>query len=371
LSGLCERLVAGGVPLYRVSVFVRTLHPSVMGRRFTWVEGKEVETTEAPYQLLDDDLFLLSPVVRVFRSGEALRRRLADPDCPMDFSILPDFLAEGVTDYVAFPLLFTNGEVHVATWTTRAPGGFDEEQMKGLEAVVAPLARLAEIYALRRTAQTFLNTYVGRNTGERILNGQIRRGDTLSIAAAIWLSDMRGFTALSDRVPPETMIKLLNHYFDAQVPAILRHGGEVLKFMGDGLLAIFPVAPDDPDGAAACAAALAAGRAARDEVAALGGDHPIEGVDHVRFGLALHIGDVLYGNVGGETRLDFTCIGPAVNLAARIEKLAGELGRTLLASTEFAARCPGALEPVGRFTVRGIDAPQRVFGLAEEAEREA
>jgi adenylate cyclase len=357
------------VKLWRVSVFVRTLHPNILGRRFTWLPGQGVEASEAPYELADDDVFLLSPVVRVYRTGEMLRRRLADPDCAMDFSILADFRVDGVTDYVAHPLRFLNGEVHVVTWTTRAPGGFDAREMKALEAVVAPLARLAEIYALRRTAQTLLNTYVGRNTGERILSGQIRRGDTLSIAAAIWLSDMRGFTALSDRLPPEAMIRLLNRYFDAQVPAILRHGGEVLKFMGDGLLAIFPVAEGDADGAAACAVALAAAREARDAVAALGAAGASDGVERVRFGLALHIGDVLYGNVGGETRLDFTCIGPAVNLAARLETLAGELGRTLLASTEFARRCPGALAPVGSFTVRGIGAPQRVFGLTEEAER--
>jgi adenylate cyclase len=372
LQQLCERISACGIPLWRVAVFVRTLHPHIIGRSFTWFPDKGVATGEAPYQIMDDDAFRLSPVVRVYHTGAPLRRRIADRDCPMDFSILADFRAEGVTDYLASPLLFTNGEIHVATWTTRAPGGFDDRQIRGLETVVAPLARIAEIYALRRTAQTLLNTYVGPHTGERILKGQIRRGDTEAIKAAIWLSDMRGFTALADRLPPATLMRLLNRYFDAQVPVIARHGGEVLKFIGDGLLAIFPVEPGDDRGARACAAALEAARAARQEIAALGqGGDPIEGVERVRFGLALHVGEVLYGNVGGETRLDFTCIGPAVNLAARLEKLAGELGRTLLASTEFAERCPGALVPVGRFTVRGIDSVQRVFGLAEEAERGA
>ena len=372
LQQLCERICACGIPLWRTAVFVRTLHPHIMGRSFTWFPDKGVATGQAPYQIMDEDAFRLSPVVRVYQTGMPLRRRLADPDCPMDFSILEGFRAEGVTDYLASPLRFTNGEIHVATWTTRAPNGFGEAQMKGLEAVVAPLARLAEIYALRRTAQTLLDTYVGPHTGERILKGQIRRGDTEAIQAAIWLSDMRGFTALSDRLPPASLVRLLNQYFGAQVPVIARHGGEVLKFIGDGLLAIFPVEPGDDRGTRACAAALEAAKAARQEISALGqaGD-AIEGVDRVRFGLALHIGEVLYGNVGGETRLDFTCIGPTVNLAARLEKLAGELGRTVLASTEFAERCSGALVPVGRFTVRGIDTVQRVFGLAEEAERGA
>ncbi len=367
---MCERLTACGIPLWRSSVFVRTLHPQVMGRRFTWEPGKEVDAGEAPYQLLDADIFRLSTVVRVFETGAPVRRRICDPDCPMDFTVLADFRAEGATDYLAVPLLFTNGEVHVASWTTRAPGGFDDDQVKGLEEVSAPLARVAEIYALRRTARNLLDTYVGAHTGDLILKGQIRRGDTEAIDAAIWLSDMRGFTALSDRIAPASMVRLLNRYFDAQVSAIEKHGGEVLKFIGDGLLAIFPVAAGDDRGVRACAAALAAAQEARTAIAALGaGEEPIEGVDHVRFGLALHIGEVLYGNVGGATRLDFTCIGPAVNLAARIEKLAGELGRTVLASTEFAERCPGALAAVGRFSVRGIDASQRVFGLAEEADR--
>ncbi len=273
---------------------------------------------------------------------------------------------DGVTDYIASPLRFTNGEIHAVTWTTRRAGGFTDEHAGALARVVPGLARLAEIYALRRTARNLLDTYVGAHAGERILRGQIRRGDTETIHAAIWLSDMRGFTALADRLDPAGLTHLLNRFFDAQVPAIARHGGQVLKFIGDGLLAIFPVAAGDTDGAAACAAALDAAREARTGIAALEGAGAAPGVERVRFGLALHIGAVLYGNIGGAERLDFTCIGPAVNLAARIEKLAGELGRTLLASAEFAARCP-ALVPVGRFSIRGLEAAQRVFGLAEEA----
>lgn len=363
LGQLCERLAACGLPLWRVAVFVRTLHPHIMGRRFMWRPDAPVEVASAPYETLESDEYRKSPVVRVYETGLPLRRRLADSDCPMDFAILRDFIADGVTDYLASPLHFTNGEIHVATWTTRAPGGFTDRQIAGLEAVVAPLARIAEIFALRRVGGTLLDTYVGRHAGARILAGQIRRGDTEAIHAAIWLSDMRGFTALADRLAPQLLIGLLNRYFDAQVPAILERGGEVLKFMGDGLLAIFPIAPDDPDGSAACAAALAAARDARARIAALG---KTEDANGVRFGLALHLGELLYGNIGGESRLDFTCIGPAVNLAARLEKLAGELGRAILASGDFAQCCPGELVPVGEFALRGFEAAQRVYGLADE-----
>ena len=367
LEQLCLRIEAFGIPIWRVSVFVRTLHPNIMGRRFSWQPGKKVDVGSAGFQILDTEVFLASPVVRVYDTNDVVRRRLCAPDCPMDFPILQEFVADGVTDYAAAPLRFTNGEIHAVTWTTRAPGGFSDDDMAALHRIGQGLARITEIYALRRTARSLLDTYVGSHAGERILRGRIRRGDTERILAAIWLSDMRGFTALADRLDPAALTELLNRFFDAQVPAIAKHGGEVLKFIGDGLLAIFPVDWSDRDGAFACEAALEAAREARAQITELEDSHAIPGVDRVRFGLALHIGAVLYGNIGGSDRLDFTCIGPAVNLAARIEKLAGELGRTLLASADFAARCP-ALVPVGRFSVRGLDAPQRVFGLVDEAQ---
>ena len=365
LDQLCEQLVASGVPLFRVAVFVRTLHPNLMGRRFLWLAGSGTKVSEGSFAMMQDEDFRASPVAYVYATGAGVRRRLADADCPLDFPILHDLRGEGVTDYLVSPLIFTTGAVHIASWTTRQKGGFDDDHIAGIDAVVAPLARIAEIMGLRRTARTLLDTYVGSHAGERILAGRIRRGDTEVIHAAIWLSDMRGFTTLSDRLAPQALIDLLNRFFDAQVPAIARHGGEVLKFMGDGLLAIFPVTGDDRAGA--CAEALAAACEARDAIASLGGDAAIADVDLVRFGLALHIGEVTYGNIGGEGRLDFTCIGPAVNLAARLEKIAGELGRSIVASRAFAEHCPGAVTPLGRFPVRGLTDAQELFAVADEA----
>ncbi len=203
----------------------------------------------------------------------------------------------------------------------------------------------------------------GTNAGERILAGRIRRGDTEAIHAAIWLSDMRGFTTLADRLPPQTLVDLLNRYFDCQVPPIVEQGGEVLKFMGDGLLAIFPIgAGSDP--ARVCATALKAAHAARANVEALRAA-PGEDFD-VRFGLALHVGDVLYGNIGSGNRLDFTCIGPAVNLAARLESLAGKLGRSIVASQAFTQYCADGLMQIGRFAVAGFAEEQTAFGLRDE-----
>ena len=359
LSQLCERLVACGIPLWRVAVFVNTLHPQIIGRRFVWRPGAEVEIAEGQFGLFDTAEFRENPVARVYATKTAIRRRLADPDCVMDFPILQELRAEGVTDYLASPLLFTDGSVHVVTCTTRQPGGFTDPQIAGLETVITPLARVAEIRAWRRNASTLLDTYVGHDAGERILAGQIRRGDIEEIHAAIWLSDMRGFTALSDRQPPRVLIDLLNRYFDCQVPVILEHGAEVLKFMGDGLLAIFTVAGDEPQ---VCKRALAAARQAQANVAELA----TAAMPGLRFGLALHVGNVLYGNIGSGNRLDFTCIGPAVNFAARIEKLAGELGRGILASGEFATHCRGEFTALGEFTLPGFSAAQEVFGLADE-----
>jgi adenylate cyclase len=357
LAELCERLVAGGIPLWRAAVFVKTLHPDVLGRRFLWQASSGVTTSDALFTLTETDDFRKSPFTTVYATRKPLRRRLADPDCPADFSILQDLRAEGVTDYSAFPLLFTDGTIHVATWSTKEPGGFTAKQFSDLESVIAPLARVAEIRALRRTAANLIDTYVGHQTGERILSGKIRRGHVEAIRAAIWLSDMRGFTASSELLPPQALIDRLNLYFGAQVPAILEHGGEVLKFMGDGLLAIFPIAGD---AGAVCRRALACALAVRARIAELPRD---ERGDAIRFGLALHVGEVMYGNIGGGNRLDFTCIGPAVNLAARLEKVASKLGETVVLSADFAAHCPDEFRRLGEHAVAGFAAPQTVLGL--------
>jgi adenylate cyclase len=363
LTTLYERLLAAGIPLWCATVFVRTLHPQVMGRRFQWRQAGGVEIAEACYQpsdrLKESDGLLSS----MCETGDGFRRRLVNTAACSDSLLLARLHSEGATDYLARPLIFSDRSIHVTTWTTREPGGFTAEQISGIDSIVAPLARVAEIYALRRTASNLLDTYVGHNAGERILSGAIRRGDTRAIEAAIWLSDMRGFTARADRLSPQALIDLLNRYFDCQVPTILARGGEVLKFMGDGLLAIFPTARHGSGLVEACANSVAAAIEVRDNIAAL---NTSLAADTVRFGLALHIGEVLYGNIGSGNRLDFTCIGPAVNLAARIEKLTAKLGRTVLVSSAFTQYCPHPLTPVGEFDLAGFSTVQPVFGLGDE-----
>jgi adenylate cyclase len=360
LAELCERMVACGIPLWRVAVFVATLHPDVMGRRFLWQPESGVTVSSAPHSFAETDDYQKSPIVAVYKTHTVVRRHLADPDCPDDFAVMRELREEGATDYAAFPLLFTDGSLHAATWTTKAPGGFTPEQFSAIESIILPLARVAEIHALRRTAGNLIDTYVGHQTGERIMSGKIRRGYVEAIRAAVWLSDMRGFTALSERSPPQAVIERLNVYFGCQVPAILEHGGEVLKFMGDGLLAIFPI-DGGQDAASVCRRALDCARDFRGRVAALPRQ---EDGDAIRFAVALHAGEVMYGNIGGGNRLDFTCIGPAVNLAARLEKVAAKLGEAVVASAEFAAHYPERFRPLGEHSVAGFTAPQPVFGLA-------
>jgi len=362
LAELCERLTAIGIPLSHVDVFVRTLHPDREGRRFEWTLGREITISLVPFDALAAEPFAEnSPQANI----PPAHLRLHEPGFPLDSPVIRKFLTAGATDILATPLVSTSGEVHSAIWATDRPGGFATCDIADLTSVVAPLARVAEVRALRQTAINLLDTYVGNHAGGRILAGQIRRGHVESINAAIWLSDMRGFTTLSDRIAPRAMIDLLNRYFDCQEPAILRYGGEILKFMGDGLLAMFPI-HGDSDPAQVCSGALAAAREARASVASL--RVPLDGSEtqQIRFGLALHLGQVLYGNIGGKNRLDFTCIGPAVNLAARVEKLASSLGRVILTSTEFAEKCPADLVPLGEFPLRGVAAPQKIFGLPDE-----
>ena len=364
MAECCERMVAAGLPLWRVGVFVRTLHPDIYGRNFIWKPGAEVEVGSVDYKILESPDFHSSPLIIVFQQGLEVRARADDPQSAR-FPIVNELRAEGVTDYIAMPLFFTDGTTHASSWTTKQPGGFTDEQLAALHALITPLSRVIEIINWRRMAASLLDTYVGNRAGEKILGGQIRRGHTATMNAAIWLSDLRGFTALSDRLPAETVVDILNHYFDCQVAAIRGHGGEVLKYMGDGLLAVFPIDEYVGDSQQVCGQVLEAARESRDSVEAL--HYPIgEAVERFRFGVALHVGNVLYGNIGGGNRLDFTCIGPAVNLAARLEKIAGRLGRTVVASEGFAGICRGGWSDLGEFPIAGFSKAERVYGLTDE-----
>jgi adenylate cyclase len=364
MAETCERLVAADLPLWRVAVFVRTLHPDIFGRGFFWRPGAEVVINPLGYETQDSPEYKNSPLAILYDGGREVRYCIDDPETRR-FPFLEDMRSEGVTDYIALPLLFIDGSIHASSWTTKQAGGFGDDELTALRTIVTPLTRIIEIVNLRRTCLSLLDSYVGNRAGERIMGGQIRRGHADTLHAAIWLSDLRGFTALSDRLPAETVVDILNCYFDCQVSAIRSHGGEVLKFMGDGLLAVFPIAGQDGDIRQVCSHVLEAARESRASVEAL--NYPVgEAVERFRFGVALHVGKILYGNIGGGNRLDFTCIGPAVNLAARLEKIAGRLSRTIVASEGFAGICAGGWSELGEFPIAGFAKAERVYGLSDE-----
>jgi len=350
IAGFCERLAAAGVPLDRFALFVRALHPDNIGRSWMWWPNRGVEAGFGTYAEIETPDYALSPFAIVSRTLQPYRARLDGPDEPAA-PALKRLRAEGAIDYLAVPLPFFDGSVQAATYATWRREGFTAAEIAAMVALGPAVTRVSEIYALRRVVANLLDAYVGHRSGERILAGHIRRGDTEAIDAAIWLSDLRDFTAMSDGTPGAEIIARLNRHFDRVVPPIEAAGGEVLKFIGDAVLAIFPVGPGDGV-AAACAAAWRAARAVCDAPPA-DDDHP--------FRIALHAGTVLYGNIGGGKRVDFTAIGPAVNLAARLSALAGELGEDLVASAEFAAHCGAGLRHRGAYALRGINGPQDVY----------
>jgi adenylate cyclase len=348
-------LSAAGIPIARMAVSVTTLHPAILGRAFWWSPNTPVLTRELTHAVQSSAVFQRSPIAYVASRGVAYRKRVGEGTSTFDFEFVQDLQKEGFTDYLALPMKFLNGESHVVTFSTREPGGFTDLHVATFEHILRPLSRLAEIFALRRTAVNLLNTYVGRNTGEKILAGRIFKGDIESLRAVIWFSDLRGFTELSSRSTPKQVIDTLNELFECQVPAIEAHRGEVLKFIGDGLLAIFPVGEADVEQRAQDA--IAAAHAAQEALAKRNADAK----EPIAFGVALHVGDVAYGNVGSTSRLDFTVIGAAVNLSARLEGLTGKLNRPIVISEELARSVKAPLDDLGRFDLKGVGELVRAF----------
>ncbi|MDX6751518.1 adenylate/guanylate cyclase domain-containing protein [Geminicoccaceae bacterium 1502E] len=363
LPRVCELLLADGVPVERGALHLQALHPQFMGARLLWRTGlKQAEMALVGFEIVGEERYLNSPIRALWFGAEGIRQRLDLAETSSGFAIYDELRADGFTDYVALPMVFTDGRRHACTWSTRRPGGFTTAQLIALNDLLPVLAMATEIRLNRRIARTVLETYVGKSAAPRILAGEIRRGSGETVRAAIWNSDIRGFTQLSERWPRDDVISGLNDYFDAMVEPVERHGGEVLKFLGDGVLAIFPL-----DEAAACSRALSGAFEACKAMIGLNERRRGEGRFELEYGIALHMGDVMYGNVGSRRRLDFTVIGPAVNVSARMQQLCRETGRSVLISQPFAMSCGcslEALEPLGAFPIRGVEGPLEVFALA-------
>jgi adenylate cyclase len=391
LDGFCERCVAAGVPIARALVLIDTLHPVYEGRLVRWgydageaplldygrsspvatLGGTRAEAAAQAEQAQAAERWRRSPFYRMLQTGEALLRRRLSEMHDGEFNMLPEFRAAGMTDYVAIINRFAAdgalGEMDCvySSWTTRAPQGFGDDHIVALERIVPFLALAIKSVALTRVAANLVQTYLGRDAGQRVLSGRIMRGVAERIEAAIWFSDLRGFTRITDTAP-EQVIPLLDDYADVVVSTIHEHGGDVLKLIGDGTLAIFTSGGRE----SYCSAALSAAIAAQRGVAALNEERAQDGLPVTDMYLGLHIGEVFYGNVGSRERLDFTVIGPAVNETSRIAAMCRSVEQPVLVSDAFAKVGDNAsrLVSVGRYALRGVGRPQELFTLDARAE---
>ncbi|MHC4447774.1 MAG: adenylate/guanylate cyclase domain-containing protein [Planctomycetota bacterium] len=389
LAGYCQRIYDAGFPMKRAQMGMGTLHPRYGSHTFVWRPGAgAIEHTPRERTVMSRQIYLRSPVHYMRSKGIlALRRRLDSGD-PDEFLLFPELRAEGLTEYAARMVPYdpaqleaiakqaiTPGQPPVASLAldgiffscaTDRPEGFDDGQ---LGQVVQTLPYLALAMKSRLTfdvASTVIETYLGKDAGHRVLKGEIERGSAEVIRAVIWFSDLRGFTRLTDTLPRDALIEMLNDYLEAMARPVHDNQGQILKFMGDGLLATFDLTARDE--AAVCRDALKAASELRSAFPAFNDERKAAGKPVMDFGLALHLGEVLYGNIGASDRLDFTVVGPAVNEASRIQALCRSLERNILISSTFreiAGGGPGGLESLGFHALQGVREPQKLFTLGD------
>jgi adenylate cyclase len=371
LDGLCARLTADGVPLLRVNICQPTLHPVIGGHLFIWrrEQGAAVEEDWARNVAAAGRDYSRTPFEYMMTTGvPSWRKRLVAGDNLGEFPMLERFRAQGGTDY--FALQTTFGAAHrlgpadrvLTSWLTDAADGFAASHLAAFERLMPPLSLAVKASSTYRIASSVIETYLGKDAGQRVLGGTIERGAGETIRAALWFCDLQGFTKLSDSMPRDQLLALMDDYFECMVTTIDEQDGHVLKFMGDGMLAIF----NEGDDGASCRAALEAADRAVARLTEVTARRQAEGLPVTRFTIGLHLGDVLYGNIGARNRLDFTVVGPAVNEVSRIEAMCRSLDQDLIVSSAFASAAGGAcdrLVSLGRYVLRGVRRPQELFTL--------
>ncbi len=369
IDGTCRRLRESGVPIERLRCVLDDVHPQIEALGISWTpEEGALEALfayrEGPYS----NDYLDSPIKAIDDGVEAIRRRLHRDDCAMDYPVLRDLRDEGMTDYLAMALVFSDGTRNFISWATNNPDGFSDDQLVQIDGLTPLLAMRLEIERQRHTTRTLLCTYLGHAAAERVIKGTIRRFQCESMNAIILYSDLRGFTELADRLDPAETIRTLGLYYEAIAEPIQYFNGDIVKIIGDGVLAIFPVEKDAPREKmdhVACGANAGVKRA-MGALAAVGSNQLPAGVDSLRAGFALHAGEVAFGNVGSQDRLDFTVIGSAVNEVVRVEALTKTLGFPVLTTATFASlECTVKLESVGFHHLRGVSEPKELFRPVE------
>ena len=362
LDQLCRRLVAAGMPLDRVGVFIWTLHPLYFGIRLFW-NGDGVQVLPGERHLQTSDEYLASPTVRIRAGERVIRRRLDDSDCELDFPVLSELKEEGMSDYLLVELVFGDGSRNAVSLATRRPGGFSDHDIEQAENLLHVFALLMENFTNHGLATTLLDTYLGTLSGHRVLDGQIKRGDGDLIDAVIWFSDLRDSTTLAERLKHQGFLALLNDYFEATAGAVIAHGGEVLRFIGDASLAVFPTDPADANIESACETAIAAARTAITRASETNSRRLEDGLVPFDYGIGLHLGEVLYGNIGTPSRLEFSVIGPAANETARIEALCKTTNRRVVLSEAVARHLQEDCSSLGQHSLRGVAKPIEVYTL--------
>jgi adenylate cyclase len=357
---LAAQLVAARIPVWRISLALMTMHPEVLWRTVQWREGHDVVVRDQAHARLDDAYYTSSAVAVARRDPRPVRVRLGEGALP--YPLCVDLRAEGGTDYYVVGLPFANGQTSYVSFATRAREGFSTEALAVFEALRPFLARRLELESSYYATRALLDVYLGKNAARRVFAGAFQRGKGELLSAAIWFSDMRDFTALSDRSAPAQVVQTLDAYFDAVASAVSARGGEVLKFIGDAVLAVFPLGDD---ARAACRSALAAAEEAFAAIEIINRDRAARGDEPISIGVALHRGEVMYGNIGARDRLDFTVISSAVNEASRLESLCKQLGTPLSLSEAFVttAEAEGVVD-LGEHALKGVKVPLRVFTLS-------
>jgi len=379
-DGVCQRLYGIGVPIARARLAWSTLHPLFRAETMLWRPGQPIELEQVAHQNTDSEAWLKSPYRFVLQSGvQILRRKLAGPDRLLDFPVLEELADEGYTDYVVVGTdLFhqsmssrsEQGRGVFAVWASDRPAGFSDDHLTALQRIQRHLAVACKTVIQRRIARNVGDAYLGKMTGDKVLNGRIRLGDGEETRALVWYSDLRSSTRLAETVPSAAFLELLNAYFEcAALPAIAA-GGEVLAFVGDAVLAIFPVTSDAelPELNRRVLAALRESLGLADRMNA---ERAKTGQVQFRYGIGLNIGTVTYGNIGVPERLAFSAIGPTVIEVSRIEKLTKTLGSRVLATRQVASFDPHFWRAMGEHPLEGVRMPQQLFGFREEAAAEA
>lgn len=366
VKNVFDRVRDDGIPVMRFGVNLSDYHPQVIGRSYVWEQNAGLEITDRQYTPRRTDMYLDSPI-RVIQEGkaDALRRRLDGPSAQLDFPIVRELKERGATDYVGVAIDFSDGSRHFASWTTDRAGGFTQDELNLLDALLPLLSVRLEVAHSRRVTQQLLTTYLGVEATRRIMSGEFRRSLGEEISAVIFYCDLRGFTRLTELLASSEIIAVLSEYFDAVAGAVRTRGGDIIEMIGDGMIAIFRVTDDLPVERAATEA-LEAAREARMALTAVPSERLPDRVESLRAGFALNVGMVTFGNIGSRDRLDFTVIGSAVNEASRIEPLTKVMAQSILMTADFAklSKDP-AIRSLGFHALRGVREPREIFALVE------